>query len=206
MKLRLGIQLALPLWVGLLGSCDSQRTDPPPAQPSSPQPATSVVRIRAASPFTPSCVIVEVGATIEWRNLTPRTSISVLSVSGSRELSSPALRDPYNPVPVETSDECVLRDITGCVAAVPFSFWRHTFTTPGIFDYRDPSGSAVASQGGYGLPPGPQTSGSAAVGTVCVRSTPGSAECDRVCCTGTVVDECGPGVTCVSGRCGGVSQ
>ena len=62
MKPSFGIQLALALAVGLLGSCDSQRSDPPPAQPSSTQPATSVVRIRAASPFTPACVIVEVGA------------------------------------------------------------------------------------------------------------------------------------------------
>lgn len=206
MKPSFGIQLALALAVGLLGSCDSQRSDPPPAQPSSTQPATSVVRIRAASPFTPACVIVEAGATIEWRNLTPRSPSSVVSVGGSRELSSPALRDPYNSVPVDTSDECVLRDSNGCVAAVPFSFWRHTFTTPGIFDYRDASGSAVAAVGGYGLPAGPQTSGSAAVGTVCVRSSVGSTECDRVCCTGTIANECGPAVACVSGRCGGVSQ
>lgn len=205
MKSRSAIPLVLPLALLLFTTCDSQRTSPPPAQPSSEQPASSVIRIRAASSFTPSCIIVESGATVEWRNLTPSTAISVVSVSNNSELSSPALRDPYNSVGAQTSDECVLRDNTGCLAAVPFSFWRHTFTTPGIFDYRDASGSAVASQTGYGLPPGPPSTGSAAVGTVCVRATPDSTECDRVCCTGSVINECGPVIACVSGRCGGVS-
>ena len=198
--------LALSLWG--LASCDSVRNSPPPAQPSSELAATQFVHIRAAQPYTPSCMIVEVGATVEWRNLTPGTAISVVSVGGTTELSSPALREPYNTVPPEKSDECVLRDSSGCLAAIPFSFWRHTFDKPGIFDYHDASGSAVAttSTGEYGMPPGPQVSGSAATGTVCVRSDRSSSECDRVCCTGSVINECGPVLSCVSGRCGGVSQ
>lgn len=198
--------LALSVWG--LAACDSVRSSPPPAQASSEQAATGVVHIRAAQPFTPSCMIVETGATVEWRNLTPGTAISVVSVGGATELSSPALRQPYNTVPAESSDECVLRDSSGCLAAIPFSFWRHTFQKTGIFDYHDASGSAVAAttQGEYGMPPGPQTSSSAATGTVCVRSDRSSTECDRVCCTGTVVNECGTGLTCISGRCGGVSQ
>lgn len=212
---RNGPSLPLPtLWrasvllcLGGLVTCDSLRTDPPPAQPSSEQPATAVIHIRSAQPFTPSCMIVETGATIEWRNLTPRTAISVVSVTGTPELSSPALRDPYNSVPEASSDECVLRDSSGCLAAIPFSFWRHTFTRPGVFDYRDASGSAVATAtvGEYGMPPGTATSSSAATGTVCVRSSPSSTECDRICCTGSVINECGPVLSCISGRCGGVN-
>lgn len=198
--------LLLPL-CGLL-SCDSLRTDPPPVQPSSEQAATGVVHIGSAQPFAPGCMIVETGATIEWRNLTPRTSISVVSVATSPELSSPALRDPYNTVTPEKSDECVLRDSSGCLATIAFSFWRHTFTKAGIFDYRDASGggSTATTVGEYGMPSGPQQSGSAATGTVCVRANSSSTECDRVCCTGTIAGECGPLLSCVSGRCGGVTQ
>jgi plastocyanin len=190
----------------LLGGCDSLRTTPPPVQDSSPQTATSVIHVRAGQQFTPSCTIVQTGTTIEWRNLTPSTAIAMVSTAAPYELSSPALRDPYNSIPAETSDECALRTADGCMQAVPFSFWRHTFNAPGIFDYKDPNGgSAIVSQTTYGMPPGPTQSGSAATGTVCVRPTPDSTACAQVCCTGEVTGECPTGVSCVNGRCGGVS-
>ena len=202
MKTRL--YLFSSLCLGLLATCDSQRQDPPPVQDSSDQVATSVVRIHAGQAFTASCLIVELGATVEWRNLTPSTAISVVTIAPPYELSSPALRDPYNLVPPERSDECVLRNSDGgCLAAVPFSYWRHTFPVAGVFDYHDASGTTT-SQSVYGMPPGPQST-SAATGTVCVRSSASSTDCDQVCCTGAVAGECATGVTCSSGRCGGVS-
>jgi hypothetical protein len=204
MKLRLFLRLSCPFLLGLLSTCNSQRLDPPPVQESSAQVATSVVRIRSGQSFTASCLIVETGATVEWRNLTPGTSLSVVNMDPPYELSSPALREPYNLVPPELSDECVLRSPDGCLAAVPFSFWRHTFLTPGVFDYHDASGATATSQSEYGMPPGPSST-SAATGTVCVRSAAGSTECDQVCCTGAVAGECATGVSCVAGRCGGVS-
>jgi hypothetical protein len=196
----------LPLLVPWLAwSCDSQRSYPPPAQPSATAAASTVVHVRSGQSFTPACLLIETGATVEWRNLTPDTSISMLSIRPPYEISSPALRRPYNSVSSEQSDECVLPGPSGCQAAVGFSFWRHTFNAPGIFDYHDISGSIVALPvTSYGMPPGPSTSGGAGVGTVCVRPTTDSPACDKVCCTGTVAGECAAGVSCIAGRCGGV--
>ena len=67
-----------------------------------------------------------------------------------------------------------------------------------------PSGTAVSASYSYGLPAGPTTATGAATGTVCVRESLGSSQCQKVCCLGNVEGECEPGVTCVSGRCGGV--
>jgi hypothetical protein len=153
-------------------------------------------------------LLVDVGATVEWRNLSPRSAISVVSAGGSRELSSPVLRAPYNYVPADTTDECALKQNDICVAPLPHSYWRHTFKTPGIFDYRDAhDGSGTSTLYAYGMPVGTTTA--SASGTVCVRSAPGDipiVNCQQVCCTGTSAGECAPGVTCISGRCGGVSQ
>jgi hypothetical protein len=187
-------------------ACGSVRVTPPAVQDSAPEPATAIVRVQTGQPFKNACLVVELGATVEWRNLSPRTAVSMLSVRAPYELSSPALLGPYNLVPVERSDECVRREGASCVEALPFSFWRHRFTQLGVFDYRDASGGAVATTGySYGLPAGPSTPSSAATGTVCVRSSFGSPECDGVCCLGTVAGECAPGVACINNRCGGVS-
>ena len=205
MNLRPAVPLVLSLWLGTFARCDSVRSDPPPAQPSSDQVATSIVRGKAAQAFTASCLIVEPGTTIEFRNLTPGSALSIVSTKAPYELSSPALRDPYNLVPPEKSDECALRSADSCVVPVPFSFWRHTFNVTGIFDYHDTSGGTVQATAAYGMPAGTTTSAAAASGTICVR-TLGSTDCNHVCCTGTLPDECALGVTCVSGRCGGISQ
>lgn len=189
-----------------LGACGSARKTPPAAQPSSMAAASSVVRVKTGTSFTGACVIVNAGDTVEWRNLSPRASVIVLSVREPYELSSPALLSPYNFV-AESSDECTSRENGVCKEPIPFSFWRHTFSTPGIYDYQDQGGSATTTTGGYayGLPPGPTTtSASKGTGTVCVRGE-GQA-CEQVCCTGLVAGgECAAGVTCVSNRCGGVA-
>ncbi|MFO0577331.1 MAG: hypothetical protein U1A78_25270 [Polyangia bacterium] len=188
-----------------LAACGSVRQAPPPVQESSSEPASAIVRIQTAAPFKAACLIVEVGATVEWRNLSPRSGVSVVSVAAPYELSSPALRAPYNLVPPEQSDECLRRVGAECIEAAPFSFWRHTFGAPGVFDYRDAtSGTAVSTSYSYGLPAGPTTATGAATGTVCVRESLGSSQCQKVCCLGNVEGECEPGVTCVAGRCGGV--
>lgn len=204
-RICVGFALGWALWLGAGGGCGSLRSDPPPAQPSADAMATAVVRTKAAQPFAVSCLIVEPGATVEWRNLSPSTALSVVSTKAPFELSSPALRDPYNLVAPEHSDECAVSGTQSCILAVPFSFWRHTFNVPGIFDYHDASGGVVTAQVSYEMPAGAATSGAAATGTVCVRPV-GSAGCNHVCCTGSLPDECELGVTCVAGRCGGVSQ
>lgn len=199
---------ALAVGAAPLVGCGSVRQTPPPVQPSSPEPATALVRISTGQPFKNACLVVDLGATVEWRNLSPLTASSVVSVREPFELSSPALGSSYNMTPPERSDECVRREGALCVEAAPFSFWRHTFQKLGVFDYRDASGGAVVSTAySYGMPAGPATptSGSSATGTICVQSGPGGSECDKVCCLGSVEGECGTGVTCVNGRCGGVS-
>jgi len=193
--------------LALLSACDSVRSSPPSAQPSSPEAASALVRVESGEPFGPACLIVDVGTTVEWRNLSPRASVVVLSVRPPYELSSPSLHAPYNFVPPEQSDECAQKIGSVCAERAPFSFWRHTFGSPGVFDYKDPSGSAAAGQTSvgdgdeYGLPPGPVAAGGG-TGTVCVRNESGG--CERVCCTGSQPEECGPGVQCIAGRCGGV--
>ena len=56
----------------------------------------------------------------------------MVSTASPYELSSPALHLPYNTVPAETSDECVLRDTTVALAAVAFLWRRYLPTTPGV--------------------------------------------------------------------------
>jgi plastocyanin len=192
--------------LALLAACGSARKTPPIAQPSSTAEANALVRVKTGTSFAAACVIVNAGDTVEWRNLSPRASVIVLSVREPYELSSPSLSSPYNFVLPEASDECTTREGGVCIEPLPFSYWRHTFPTPGIFDYQDQGGSAMTTVGGYsyGLPPGPQIpAASRGVGTVCVRGA--SQDCNQVCCTGQVgAVECAPGLSCVSNRCGGV--
>jgi hypothetical protein len=188
----------------LPAGCGSARNSPPPAQESSPEPASLIVRIRRGQPFTAGCVLIERGATVEWRNLTPHTGIGVVSGGEPYELSSPALLAPYNWVPPESSDECARRVGGVCQETAPYSFWRHTFRELGVFDYRDESGAlATASTAySYGLPAGTTaTAGTPATGTVCVRSSLSGRECAQVCCTQAA--DCAEGIACVNGRCGG---
>lgn len=188
--------------------CGSARLDPPPVEESSTELPSSLVRAARAKPFSPSCTIIDAGATVEWRNLTPLVRISVRSPRPPFELSSPALTTPYNLVEPAQSDECA-RTVDGvCVERLSFSYWRHTFRTPGVFDYSDQSGGGQAGTSySYGMPVGPSVT-SAATGTVCVRGQAASGatvDCAKVCCTGTRSDECEAGVSCIAGRCGGVS-
>lgn len=195
--------LALSACVAGLG-CGSARTSPPSVQESSSEPASLIVRITAGQPFTAGCVLIERGATVEWRNLTPHRSVGVLSPREPYELSSPALLAPYNWVGPKDSDECARRVLGSCQESAPYSYWRHTFSEVGVFDYRDPGGSLASSSTGYsyGLPAGTATApASVATGTVCVRSGLAGRECSQVCCT--QASDCAEGIACIAGRCGG---
>lgn len=201
--------LALRACVLLLAACGSERRDPPPIQESSTAAATAIVRVTRSQPFSARCVIIERGATVEWRNLTPHTAISMVSVREPFEISAPALAAPYNWVAPEGSGECAQSSAGVCLVPAPYSFWRHTFRSVGVFDYRDPSGGAGSGTTtyGYGLPPGTTstatgTSTGPATGTVCVRGGLDGNECSQICCMQD--SDCAPGVTCVSSRCGGV--
>lgn len=189
-------------------SCGSVRSQPPPAMPSAPELPVATVRVSRSAAFSPSCVVLNPGDTLEWRNLSPHTAISVLSSMPPYEISSPALLVPYNTVDLTSSDECVRRSADGsCAEALPYSYWRHRFLSAGVFDYQDASGGASGTSSGatdeYGMPVGPVTTG-AASGTVCVRGASGAAaavDCATVCCVAAKPEACGAGKTCVSGRC-----
>ncbi len=207
MRKAIGIEMVLLL--GAAG-CSSVRLSPPPAQPSSPQPATLIVRTSQGQPFTQPCVIVQTGATVEWRNLTPLSPVDMISVTAPYEISSPALLSPYNEVPPDQSDECAQMATDGsCIEPLPFSYWRHTFSAVGIFDYYDSAGTVSAQQGTggeYGMPSGTPTPASLATGTVCVSSSAAGTECNEVCCqVGGSAGQCASGVSCVGGRCGGIT-
>lgn len=204
----------LPVFLALLGAisaCDSERQTPPRVQSSSTAMPTSIVRVQSGQPFVASCLIVSVGDTVEWRNLSPRSAISVLSVREPYELSAPALAMPYNFVPPESSDECTTRTNGVCDEPIPFVYWRHTFTVPGVFDYKDASGTTTAvsmnSDGDvYGMPPGntaTTVTTAGGVGTVCVPGP--DSDCSQVCCTNNQINQCAAGVSCIAGRCGGVT-
>lgn len=199
-----GLRLGLFASLALLPACGSERRTPPSVQESSREPASLVIRAAASQAFVPSCVLIERGATVEWRNLTPHTALSLLSPREPYELSSPALLSPYNWVGPDVTSECAGKSGSTCLEPAPYAFWRHTFAEVGVFDYRDSGGSLVQSGStySYGLPPGGTTSASAATGTVCVRSSLTGGECAQVCCSQN--SDCAEGITCLGGRCGGV--
>lgn len=199
---------ALALLGLALAACSSVRDEPPPITPSAPELPVATVRVSRGASFSPSCVVINPGDTVEWRNLTPRTAIAALSTTEPYEISAPALLAPYNTLDITGSDECVRHEEDGaCAEAIPFSYWRHRFDVPGVFDYRDPSGGASGGSGGtseYGLPVGPTMTVSAALGTVCVRSPAGAApkvDCAAVCCISAQPETCGADRVCVNGRC-----
>jgi hypothetical protein len=140
----------------LLG-CHSSRVDPPQVERSSDSPADQLVRVTTRGHFSPPCVTIEIGQTVEWDN-TVGLMINVTSAAvrgRSPELFSPML--------------------VGSAAA-----WRHTFASAGRVDYFDQGGaSGGAVDPYYGTL---VTAGAgAAQGTVCVRAPDGSG-CDSLCC------------------------
>jgi hypothetical protein len=191
----------------LVGGCTSVRTDPPPVQPSSTAAATFVITVSQGGIFTPPCTIVQTGATIEWRNLTPLLPIDMVSTAAPFEISSPALLSPYNEVPPSQSDMCAVIVDGICTEKQAYSYWRHTFKNAGVFDYFDSVGTAVAppASNEYGMPTGSTTT-TAISGTVCVLGSANSDACNPVCCiTGSAVNQCPAGVMCIGDRCGGVT-
>lgn len=183
------------LWCAVLCGCGSSREFPPAATPSSERPADVVVRGGLSRPLTPACVIVPVGATVEWRNWTPDFALTPVSARPPYEISAPALREPYNFVERERSEDCEERDAAGaCIERAEYSYWRHTFLSAGVFDYRDlPVGEAALEKQLV------QTTG-----TVCVQGS--GSDCVQVCCdpASASMTQCAAGVQCLAGRCGGV--
>lgn len=195
-------RLACVSCLALSMACGSARLDPPPVEESSLAEPSALVRVRFEQPFSPTCLIVLRGDTVEWRNLTPLLPVSVVGTGSPPTLSSPALAAPYQYLGPQASPECALLQGGSCLERAPISYWRHTFPNAGVFPYKDGSGGQVAQSGAYayGLPM-PMASGVVRTGLVCVRSAPDSSDCNQVCCINQ--SDCTRGATCTQGICTG---
>jgi hypothetical protein len=178
----------LPL---LLCACQTY-PEGPAVQPShAPPPTSNVVPIPKEGGWGVPCLTIEVGQTVEWRNYAPAVPVNVTSLADPPELYSPSL---VAPLPT------VAKDATG-----PYVYWRHTFQSPGVFEYYDTTsgdpGKKVVDPY-YGTVSYVGLSPSLVTGIVCVREA-GSKQCRGVCCVqngdgdDTLFDgECGDGQCC----------
>jgi plastocyanin len=182
----------------LASGCKSSRTDPPFVQASSTgSPATSVA-ITPAAAYSPECVAIKPGQTVEWYTRAPELPVDVTSISkndeGEVELFSPVIVEPL---------DCGTPGRT-C--------WRHTFREIGCFEYTNSQALAAGGTGGlvqnayYGTvsPGGGSASSSAAQGVVCVTS---DGTCKGLCCR--FDNDCPAPLgdrhyTCDKGRCVGI--
>src|SRR5262245_46518604 len=74
-------------------------------------------------PYRPRCTDeVGIGHTVEFRNFLPDVPTNVTGIAGPEPIYSPNLVRPYN---FETEDDA------------SYSFWRHTFSAPGVYDWID---------------------------------------------------------------------
>lgn len=164
------IKRTLPCFCALLAlvGCESQ-IDGPQVEPSAQDPAGAVVEIGQDGILGTPCLTVETGTTVEWRNFGVAVPYNVTSFGEPQELFSPNLTLGYQ---MSTQD------------GAHFSWWRHTFATPGIYEYfdsnqGDPGQKVVDPYYGtvtyVGLSPTLKT------GVVCVHEK-GSRACVGVCC------------------------
>jgi plastocyanin len=162
--------MRLLILIGALIGCHAHRSQPPSVQFSSDQPASRVVTVTRLGNFSPPCIVIATGDTVEWDNPGGNPiNVTTASVRGKPpELYSPSL--------------------VGSAA-----MWRHTFLTPGRYDYFNQGGGAAAVDPYYGTRTGGGSIG--AQGTICVRESDGSG-CGELCC-----DQGGPPEQCGGGLC-----
>ena len=152
---------------GLIVACASY-PDGPQVAPSVLAPADHVVTF-AGDERSPPCLVVELGQTVEFRNLKPDMPVDVTSLGTPVELFSPAL----------VRGGAMATDQGGS-----YAWWRHTFARPGVFEYYDthrgdPGQKLVDPY--YGTVTWVGTNPNLHTGVVCVQE-PGSNQCLGVCC------------------------
>lgn len=147
------------------------RQEPPYVQDSAGDKPAATVELTPKGVGTP-CVTIEVGETVEWRNLTPAIPANVTGF-GNAELYSPSL--------VEGGP---MGETIKSGQRVRFAWWRHRFAQPGVFEYFDTNrgdpGQKVVDPY-YGTVRYVGVSSTLETGVVCVRR-PGSTDCHAVCC------------------------
>lgn len=161
------------------------------------------------SSYRPRCLDVRQGQTIEFRNFLVDVPTNITAVAAPATLYSPNLVRPYNYVgpsdeenPLCTSD--AQREAGECE---PFTYWRHTFETPGVYDWVDtnqgePGRKIVDAY--YGTETFIGVDPDTPLATICVTGDDPSI-CEGVCCE--TDGDCAAGTQCAKsdneavGRC-----
>lgn len=157
------------LLAALLAACSSNRGNGqlPFVQPSSPGEPTLTITVTERGNLTRPCLLIDLGATVEWHNPTGRPfNVTSASVRGAPpELFSP--------------------NLVGSAVR-----WRHTFQRGGRVDYfnQGAGGGAIDPYYGTRIAGGGSTGGQ---GTICVGGG-----CDALCCNKGEPRKC-PGSLCV---------
>jgi hypothetical protein len=203
--------LGIPLLAGSLGCQGGAWADGPFVQHSDLQDARWNVDLNRTingiyRPYFPRCTDkVQVGDTVAFRNFLPEipANVSSLSSPDGATLFSPNLVRPYNYVSGEDPNNDACRD--GVCEA--YSFWRHTFDAPGIYDWVDTNqgepGRKVVDPY-YGTVSYVGVDPNTPLASICVPDAQGEG-CAGVCCQ--TETECGSGTTCIKssfeavGRC-----
>ncbi|MDH5672163.1 MAG: hypothetical protein OEZ06_08440 [Myxococcales bacterium] len=212
---------ALPLMLlfcCLVGCAPESSQDQPFVQHSAEQSARWTVDLNRVldgvyRTYRPRCLDkVGLGHTVEFRNFAPQIPANVSSLAspeGATPLFSPNLVRPYNYVGRSDSDNdiCETRGDDGCEQKAHYSYWRHTFEIPGVYDYIDtnagePGRKVVDPYYGtvtfVGIDP------NTPFGTICVEDEAGEG-CLGVCCADD--SDCESGQVCMrsavdaEGRC-----
>ena len=157
-----------------LGGCRSHRgpRTSPFVEPSSLDAPTATVIVDTGLQFSPGCVAVAPGETVEWDSDAPSVAVNVTSSGEPLELYSPNLQPPL---------ACGTLDDRG---VSPRTCWRHTFAVAGCFEYFDSNSGApgrAARDPYYGTIKFVGSGGDVTRGVVCVSP---SLRCPGVCCFG----------------------
>lgn len=177
-----------PVTVALLAalaSCHAEVETPLVQTSSTADPGGNIVPITAEGSYGVPCLRITVGETVEWRNEAPAIAANVTSLGEPVELYSPSLVSPANE-----------KEVDGHRVV----WWRHTFTSPGVYEYYDTNqgdpGRKVVDPY-YGTVTFVGVSDAVRTGVVCVEE-PGSSACDGVCCI--KASDCHPSDCCDLGQ------
>lgn len=208
---------ALCASLALVAACDSSRFQQTPfiqdSASESPRWTVDINRVRDGvfHTYAPMCTDdVRLGHTVEFRNFLPEVPTNVTSISSPEGvyLYSPNLVRPYNYVAADDPDNDLCDSLENgvCKARPAYSFWRHTFDVPGVYDWIDtnqgePGRKVVDAY--YGTVTFVGTDPNTPIATICVPDEDG-AGCESVCCSSDA--DCLGNTTCIKrgqalGRC-----
>lgn len=153
--------------------------------------------------YRPRCIdTVRSGHTVEFRNFAPDLPANVTSIStpqDSGSLYSPNLVVPYNYVGRDDPDNQVceiLAEDGSCEQRAHFSYWRHTFVVPGVYDWIDTNSTEPGRKvvdAYYGTVTFVGIDPNTPFGTVCVPDDDDEG-CQGICCSND--DDCESGHRC----------